>query len=197
MVLPPEVSFQLGLSDGAMGLALGAEYWILSDLLAAEFHWRRGGYTLSMGSTKASDSLSSMVVGARFRPTLDNGLVVDALVGFHMTDIVAFRYVNGRASAEVLNMQMSGLRVGAAINYDVAGFALRAELAETFAPGPLDTHLGVQFDRGLGMEFKGLPLLITGGYGLDFRRTTQTIDGIDATLGDLQNTLTLGVGVTL
>ena len=197
MVLPPEASFQLGLAGGVTGLALGAEYWILSDLLAAEFHWRRGSYSLAVGSTEASDALSSMVVGARFRPTLSNGLVVDALVGFHMTDIVAFRYESVRASAEVLNLQMSGLRVGAAINYEIAGFALRAELAETFAPGPLDTHLGFQFDRGLGMEVKGLPLLITGAYGFDFRRMTQTIDGIDATLSDIQNTLTLGVGVTL
>jgi hypothetical protein len=72
------------------------------------------------------------------------------------------------------------------------------ELAETFAPKPVNTFAGLSGETLLsGVSLGGMPLLLHGSYGFDMRHMDVTLDGVSTNILDLSHVFQVGAGIAL
>ena len=75
---------------------------------------------------------------------------------------------------------------------------LRVELAETFAPKPVNTFLGLSGEALLsGISIERMPLMVHGSYGFDMRHMSVVLDGVSTNVLDLSHVFQVGAGIAL
>jgi hypothetical protein len=71
-------------------------------------------------------------------------------------------------------------------------------VAETFAPKPVDTHVGLSVDTALGLiDFGGRPVSIRLDWAMDWKHVNLELDGVDVKLRDQTHVLGLSAGFDL
>lgn len=114
------------------------------------------------------------IVGARYRRGIGGIASFEATLGAHYTTGVLFRYADaGRTQANLLNFPLFGVRLGALLSLESDKFYGSLEIAETFAPFPVDTHAEAQVDyivtdTGTAVRFGG---------AWDYRTMTYAAEG--------------------
>ena len=123
---------------------------------------------------------------------------VEGGLWFHRTDILSFKYNPDRTAANQVGQNLSGVRVGAGVSGRLGPVDLSILLAETFAPNPVDTHIGVSLDTELGMvELDGRPLFIRLDWAFEMRHVGVDLEGIDVKLADRMNVVGVSTGFDL
>lgn len=84
-------------------------------------------------------------IGALWRVAVSGGASAQVSAGYHMISGTLFRVDGlGDVNAEAYDVNAGRLGVGLVLEGD--GAFMQVELAESFAPGPCDTHAGVRVD---------------------------------------------------
>jgi hypothetical protein len=195
--VPAKAEMALGL--GVLGIGLQVEYWLMDGALAVEFRERWGRFTIDPGETGETkgQTLNSLHLGARYRMELD-GLFAEAGASLHKTNVAAFRYVSSQTDAELVNFDVVGARISGGVAKSLGPIELRVELAETFAPKPVNTFAGLSGETLLsGVSLGGMPLLLHGSYGFDMRHMDVTLDGVSTNILDLSHVFQVGAGIAL
>ncbi|MDP2311458.1 MAG: Ig-like domain-containing protein [Pseudomonadota bacterium] len=87
------------------------------------------------------------ILAARYRRGLGGLFSVEGTLGAHYTTGVLFRYSDAaRSKAELLNFPLFGARLGALASLESDLIYASLEIAETFAPFPIDTHAELLVD---------------------------------------------------
>ena len=200
-VIPPEAGYTRSLPLGVVGLNGHLRTRLMDDSLHIEVDGRWGRYGLQTGDVTKKHSLTHLLAGARYRHPVDAGSLAVRVEGglwFHRTDILSFRYNEDRTSANQIGQNMTGVRVGAGASSRVGPVDLSILVAETFAPSPVDTHLGISLDTKLGMvEVDGRPVFLRIDWATEFRHVGLTLEGIDVRLNDRLSVLGVSAGFDL
>ena len=200
-VIPPEADYKRGLPMGIVGLNAHLRTRLMEDALHIEVDGRWGRYGLQTGDVTKKHSLTHFVAGARYRHPVDAGAMAIRVEGglwFHRTDILSFRYNEDRTSANQIGQNMTGVRVGAGASTRLGPMDFSVLVAETFAPAPVDTHLGLSLDTKLGMvEVDGRPVFLRVDWATEFRHVGLTMEGIDVRLNDRLSVVGLSAGFDL
>ncbi len=132
----------------------------------------------------------NLILGARYRRPLGI-LSVQGALAFHNTTAPVFQYTDDtRAAAELVAIPLFGVRLGGLATLEIDRFFLSFELAETFVPGPYDTHFEL-FGDVMVTDLLGVRLGVA-----DDIRWLNYEDG-DAEVDISSNYLTASAGVTL
>ncbi|MEE2750016.1 MAG: hypothetical protein VX519_01190, partial [Myxococcota bacterium] len=191
---PAEISVRL--PQGVPGIGVGAEYWLMSGALGGDFAARVGRYTVDLGSGQDGQALSDLRLGLRYRNALGNGLIAEGGLWLHRMSMVAMRYQDAQTRAELLSFGILGARLGGAIERSLGPVELKLDVAETLAPKPAATHVGLGMQITLDdVEVGGLPLLIDASYSMDVRHLALPVSGVEANVVDWQHAFLLGAGV--
>ncbi|MDP2306759.1 MAG: invasin domain 3-containing protein [Pseudomonadota bacterium] len=136
------------------------------------------------------------IVAARYRRALNGLFSVEGTLGAHYTTGVLFRYSDAaRTDAELLNFPLFGARLGALVSLESEAIYVSLELAETFAPFPIDTHAELMVD--LRISDRGTTLRAGGSW--DYRSMRYAAEGEagdtgSASVQQQQFTVRLGAG---
>lgn len=135
------------------------------------------------------------IVAARYRRGLAGMLSMEGSLGFHYTTGVLFRYSDAaRSDAELLNFPLYGARLGGLLSLESDAIYLSLEIAETFAPFPIDTHAELLFD----LRISDAGTTLRAGASWDYRSMTYDAEGSPGDSGTAsvqQNQFTLRVGM--
>jgi hypothetical protein len=135
------------------------------------------------------------ILAARYRRGLGGLLSVEGTLGAHYTTGVLFRYSDAaRSDAELLNFPLFGARLGALLSLESDVIYGSLEIAETFAPFPIDTHAELLVD--VRVTDSGTTLRAGGSW--DYRTMKYAAEGTGGDSGTadvIQNQFTIRVGV--
>ncbi len=196
--VPPNAEITLPI--GLLGIGIQAEYWLMDGALAVEFRERWGRFTVDPGGTGASkgQTLSSLFLGARYRMDTGGAFKTEAGASLLKTNVAAFRYIKSRTDAELVNYDVVGARLAGGAAKSLGPVELRVELAETFAPKPVNTFLGLSGEALLsGISIERMPLMVHGSYGFDMRHMSVVLDGVSTNVLDLSHVFQVGAGIAL
>lgn len=136
------------------------------------------------------------ILAARYRRGLGGLLSVEGSLGAHYTTGVLFRYSDAaRSDAELLNFPLFGARLGALLSLESDRIYGSLEIAETFAPFPIDTHAELLVD--VRVTDSGTTLRAGGSW--DYRTMKYAAEGSGgddgaAAVEQQQFTMRVGVG---
>ena len=199
--IPPEAEYSRGLPLGVVGLNAHLRARLMEDALHVEVDGRWGRYGLQTGEVTRKHSLTHVLAGARYRHPVEAGAValrVEGGLWFHRTDMLSFKYNPDRTGANQIGQNLTGVRVGAGASSRLGPVDLSVLVAETFAPTPVDTHLGLSIDTPLGMvEVDGRPVFLRVDWATEFRHVGLTLEGIEVRLNDRLSVLALSAGFDL
>lgn len=136
------------------------------------------------------------IIAARYRRALSGLFSLEGSLGAHYTTGVLFRYSDaGRTDAELLNFPLFGARLGALLSLESDRVYASLELAETFAPFPIDTHAELLLD----FRVTDVGTTLRGGVSWDYRSMKYKAEGTEgdegtASVQQQQFTFRLGVG---
>ncbi len=103
------------------------------------------GYNLGDDARLAVQRDASL--GVLFRRTVSGPLAVQGSLGGHLTSGSAFRYADDEmAEVQPFAFDVIGARLGAGLAVELPKAFVQFEIAETFAPLPVDTHAGLRLD---------------------------------------------------
>lgn len=138
-----------------------------------------------------------VVLGALYRRQLAGPLGVQGSLGAHYTTGVVFWYSDAQLTeAELVNKPVYGGRLGAAATLDVGPVAAVVELAETFAPYPVDTHAEALLDIAVSDAPTALRLGATWDRR-SMRFETDLDEGGEASVLQKQWSILAGVSVAI
>ncbi len=134
------------------------------------------------------------ILAARYRRGLGGAFSVEGSLGAHYTTGVLFRYSDAaRTDAELLNFPLFGARLGALASLEMGRVYASLELAETFAPFPIDTHAELLVD----VRVTDTGTAIRAGTSWDYRSMKYAADGSggagEASVQQQQFTIRAGV----
>jgi hypothetical protein len=199
--VPTEADYQKGLPGGVVGLKARAVVRLLDDSLHLELDARWGPYKLTSGARPKTHGLSSLLAGAKYRYPLELGgmsLYAEGGLGLHRTGILSFEYNQDRTAALQVGQSITGARVGAGLSAKVGPVNLGLLLAETFAPAPVVSHIGLSIDTPLGLvDLGGRPVLIRVDWAMEWRHVTVEMESIEVKLRDRLHVLGLSAGIDL
>lgn len=156
---------------GFWGLGLRAEWWAVDASwggLALDVRGQAQMELFSIGADTRVRFQPDLVGGLRYRRELADALYIQAALAAHYTTAPVFRYPDdSRTTAELLDIPLLGARVGALLAYDGDRFYPSVEIAETFAPAPVVTHVGLNADYRIAG-----PLALHLGGAFDLRTAT-------------------------
>jgi len=212
--VPSTANYQKDLPLGVVGLKAHVLTRLMDDGLHVELDARWGSYSLRTKAPNAdpsSDSeesystkshgLSNVLFGAKYRHPVEIGGVLARVEGglwFHRSNMLSFTYDETRAGAQQVGQMIQGARVGAGLGLSLGIVESTVTVAETFAPAPVATHVGLSADTELGfVEVAGRPLSVRLDWSMMFRHVNRSIQGIDVTLSDRLHTIGLSAGIDL
>ena len=112
-----------------------------------------------------------MLFRSRYRRGLSSLFSVEGSLGAHYTTGVLFRYADAaRSKVSLLNFPLVGARLGVLGSLESQKVYAAIELAETFAPFPIDTHAEARVDYLIAGEGAGTAVRVGGGW--DYRSMT-------------------------
>lgn len=195
---PEDASFSQTLFNGPIGLtsAIGGT-WSLNDTMAAglttKVRWST--YKLKIDEKILSDTAANIMVLGTFHYKIGAALFAEAGAGYHKLDGVFFRYTDGKASAELLNMSTHGVRLSGALRGNFDAIFFRAEIGETFGPGPASTDISLEASYKLPAAISSaIPLFVGVQYQFAYRDLSAETSRTEVTIGGTENLLALTVG---
>jgi len=208
-VIPSSASYARGLAKGVLGIKARALARVWDDKLHVELDARWGQYSLKTGLCEADDGgdctteshgLKGLLAGAKYRHPVE-GVVpffVEGGLWLYQTDIVSFEYNESRTGALQKGHSMTGARLGAGLSTQAGPISVDFMLAETFAPAPVDTSLGLGVDMPLEfLDFNGRPISVRLDWAMEFRHANLELNGIEVMLRDKLQVLSLSAGLDL
>jgi len=200
-VIPPEATYAKALPGGIMGLKAAGRVRLLDDQVHVDVNMRWGRYKLTAGDSTKAHSLSSLLAGAKYRHPIELGglsLHAEGGVWFHRTGILSFKYNPDRTAALQLSQNLTGARIGAGLSAQAGSVSLGMLIGETFAPAPVDTHIGLSLDTPLGLiDLGGRPVSVRVDWAMEWRHASVELEGIDVKLSDRLQVLSLSAGIDL
>jgi hypothetical protein len=200
-IIPSSASYEKTLPSGVVGLKAHLLTRLLDDQLHVEVDARWGRYKLMAGDSTKGHNLSNLLVGAKYRTPVElAGVAMFAETGlwFHQAGILSFKYNPDRTAANQVSQGITGARAGAGLGAGFRGLNFGLLVAETFAPKPVDTHVGLSVDTALGLiEFGGRPVSIRLDWAMDWKHVNLELDGVDVKLRDQTHVLGLSAGFDL
>ncbi len=155
----------LPLSFGTLGLDVRAR---------AQLEW------FNVGESPFINVQRDLIGAARYRRGLGGPFSVEGSLGAHYTTGVLFRYSDAaRTRAEILNFPLIGVRLGALASVEAGRVYASLELAETFAPFPIDTHAEALVDIVTG----DTPTTLRIGATWDRRSMRYKAEGVGSDVG--------------
>ena len=113
-----------------------------------------------------------IIAGLRYRKMVGSTWL-GAGAGFHYSTAPVFRYPDDtRTSAELLDVPLYGGRIVGAADFAIGPVHPQIEIAETFVPFPVDTHVGVNVD----WQFLSV-MVLHAGADFDLRTARVVADG--------------------
>lgn len=199
--IPPEADYEKGLPSGVIGLKAHVLTRLMDDQLHVELDARWGRYKLAAGESTKGHNLSNLLLGAKYRKPMDlagRTLFVEGGLWLHRTGILSFKYNPERTAALQVSQGIMGARAGVGLGGQLGGFHLGLLLAETFAPMPVDTHVGLSLDTQLGLlDLGGRPVSIRVDWAMDWKHVNLELEGVDVKLRDQSQILGLTAGIDL
>ena len=193
--VPSEVDYKKGYPVGVLGVGFQLEGWVPGTPAGFDARMKLGRYNLEVGNTGYSDVVYPAMAGLRFRTEVAPGLMGYGGAWAHVTDVPIFRYAEDNTPPLLLTKRIIGARVGGGLMMETDIMMVRLELAETFAPYPVNTH------AGLGLDVYVVPdtgTFVHVGAEVDQSHMTFRVgDGIlsdELTLRSRQATVLVGVG---
>jgi hypothetical protein len=150
-----------------------------------------------VGDTPFINVQRDAVLAARYRRGLTDLLSVEGSLGAHYTTGVLFRYADAaRSDVKLLNFPLFGARLGALGSLESDRIYASLELAETFAPAPIDTHAEATVDWKISDE---TPTTLRVGGAWDYRSMKYAAEGDgkdtgSAAVSQSQFTIQVGAG---
>ena len=208
-VIPSSASYSRGLGQGVLGLKARALARVLDDTLHIEVDARFGKYSLKTGPCEADDDsdcateshgLKGLLAGAKYRHAVEGAVpfFVEGGLWLYQTDIVSFEYNESRTGALQTGHNMTGARLGAGLSTQAGPLSVDLMLAETFAPAPVDTSVGLGLDMPLEfVALNGRPISVRVDWAMEFRHANLELNGIEVRLRDRLQVLSLSAGLDL
>ncbi len=195
MDVPDEAKFETNALFGAPGLDVGALMWPGNQAIGVDLDFR--GYTdrVEVGGDKYSQLGWSFHASARYRGEIPvAGLHWYGMGGVHRFNGLIFRYADdARTEAELLTKGLWGARLGGGVTFERDPIYLDLQLAETFAPWPVDTFLGFEFGYDLANQVS-----VRASYGVDLRSMTFAVGedetAVEVKIKDQERPIMVGVG---
>lgn len=196
MDVPPDADFKTNALFGAPALDVGALMWPGNKAIGVDLDFRAYADRVEVGGEKYSQGGWSFNASGRYRGEIAavNGLHWYGTAGVHRFAGLIFRYADdAKSEAELLSKSLWGARLGGGLTFEKNPFYLDLQLAETFAPWPVDTFLGLEFGYDLQNQIS-----IRASYGADLRSMTFAVGEEDPTvevkIKDQERPLMIGVG---
>jgi hypothetical protein len=184
-----------------LGLKANVLTRLMDDQLHMELDARWGRYKLLAGESTKGHNLSNLLLGAKYRHPLElAGQTVYAEGGLwlHRAGILSFKYNPERTAALQVGQGIMGARVGGGLGGQLGGVHFGLLAAETFAPTPVNTHVGVSLDTTLGLvDLGGRPVSLRLDWAMDWKHVNLELEGIDVKLRDHSQVLGLSAGIDL
>ena len=201
ITIPKSAGYEKTLPSGVFGLKAHLLTRLMDDQIHVELDARWGRYKLTAGDSTKGHNLSNLLAGAKYRAPVElAGLSMFAEGGlwFHQSSILSFKYNPDRTAANQVGQGITGARAGAGLGAQFKGLHFGLLVAETFAPKPVDTHVGVSVDTALGLiDFGGRPVSIRLDWAMDWKHVNLELDGVDVKLRDQSHVLGLSAGIDL
>lgn len=192
--VPPEASFQTNALFGAPGLDVGALLWPGNGAIGVDLDFR--GYTdvVEVGGERYSQLGWSAHGDVRYRGELTGDIHWYGTGGVHRFNGLVFRYADdAKTQAELLSKGLWGARLGGGLTYESEPIYVDLQLAETFAPWPVDTFLGME----LGYDLQNR-VSVRLSYGVDLRSMTFAVgeeeSAVEVKIKDQERPLMVGAG---
>jgi hypothetical protein len=187
--VPPTVDYKRSM---APGFEIRGVYWIAQGPWGVAGRTRLYTDSIEIGTETHTIAAWTLHTGARYRGAIKPGLDWFALAEIHRLGTTVIQYANEEhTAADATAVSLVGLRVGGGIAATLDGslpLHLTAELAETFAPAPIGTYLGVS------ASYPFLDMLSARiGMDLDFRSATVEVANTTAGVKDTEIVPTLGI----
>jgi hypothetical protein len=199
--LPPEAGYEKGLPSGIIGLKTHVLTRLVDDQLHMELDARWGRYKLEAGESTKGHNLSNLLLGAKYRKPMELAglpLFAEAGLWLHRAGILSFKYNPERTAALQVSQGIVGARAGLGLAGQLGGFNFGLLVAETFAPKPVDTHVGLSLDTTLGLlDLGGRPVSIRVDWAMDWKHLNLELEGVDVKLRDQSQILGLTAGIDL
>ena len=193
--VPSEVDYKKGYPIGVLGVGLQLDGWVPGTPVGFDARAKLGRYNLEVGNTGYSDVVYPAMAGLRFRTEIAPGLMGYGGAWGHVTDVPIFRYAEDNTPPLLLNKRIIGARLGGGLMMETDMMMVRLELAETFAPFPVNTHAGLGLDVYVAPE---TGTFVHIGAEVDQSHMTFRVgDGIlsdELTVRSRQATVLVGVG---
>jgi hypothetical protein len=190
--VPPDVGFD---RPGSPGLDLRAVYWTGKDKplgVAAGIRFYRAAVDLS-GQLQDFTAINA-TAGLRYRGTLsdmDIGWIGMADMQYVTVPVITFTSAK-QTKAEITTLGLPGVRLGAGLTKAIKPVLLDAVLAQTFAPSPIDTRIGL----GAAYPVKeGLNARL--GLDVDLRSGTVQVDQTELEVSETELAITIGITTSL
>ena len=144
--VPSEVSYTKGYPIGVLGVGLQVEGWVPGTPIGFDARVKAGRYRLTVADIAYNDTVYPAMAGLRYRHEVAPGMMAYAGAWGAVLDVPIFRYAEDNTPPLLLTKRLVGGRLGVGFIMETNFILVRAELAETFAPYPVDTHAGVGID---------------------------------------------------
>lgn len=190
-----EAEFETNAVFGAPGLDVGVLLWPGNNAVGLDLDFR--GYTdrVDVGGERYAQLGWSFHASGRYRGDIPvSGLKWYGMGGVHRFNALVFRYADdAKTQAELLTKGLWGARLGGGIIYEKNPIYVDLQLAETFAPWPVDTFLGLEFGYDLSNQ-----LSVRASYGVDLRSMTFAVgegeEMVEVKVKDQERPIMVGVG---
>ena len=197
---PADASFSQTPFNGPVGLisSLGG-WWKLTNSMslgvATKIRWST--YKLRIDDKILSDTSSNAMALGTFMYKLNGNFNVEAGFGYHKIDGVFFRYTEGKASAELLNMSTHGLRANGALSGNFSDLYFRVDVGETFGPAPAATEISVEANYKLPAPISSFfPVFVGVQYQFAYRDLSAQTTGTEISVSGTENLLALTIGAS-
>ena len=199
--IPPEATYEKSLPNGILGLKAHILTRLMDDQLHMELDARWGRYKLLAGESTNGHNLSNLLLGAKYRHPLElagRSVYAEGGLWLHRAGILSFKYNPDRTAALQISQGILGARAGAGFGGQIGGVHFGLLVAESFAPKPVNTHVGVSLDTTLGLvDLGGRPVSLRLDWAMDWKHVNLELEGIDVKLRDQSQVLGLSAGIDL
>ncbi len=144
--VPSEVSYKKGYPLGVLGAAVQIEGWVPYPPVGFDARVKAGRYRLTVADINYADAVYPAMAGLRFRGEVAPGMAGYAGLWAHALDVPIFRYAEDNTPPLLLSKAVYGGRLGGGFSMETDLLLIRMEVAETFAPYPVNSHAGLGID---------------------------------------------------
>jgi hypothetical protein len=192
--IPTELSFQRGALKPIPAVSFQVDGHPTGGVVGFDVRLRYGSYKLAIGALEFQDTVFPTMAAVRFRGQMADGMFAYGTAGVQVVDVPIFRYSDALDDVEYQSKVLVGGRLGGGLQIGVDPIDVRLEIAETFAPFPVMTHVDVMVDI---KPTPDVPVILSMGYDQDFHHVSMLIGSDDPDTVQIrarQGALMVGLG---